>query len=264
METNPKTSTGQIVWLWTAIVISVLVLIISVGAVIGTWVIRGVAIDLNNSVMDGVTRIAETGSGAIVRVQERVNEISTTVSEVQSAVDDVSQNVADKGVILTVLPPEKEENLVNSANQIRETAETITSSLAAAIELYQSINAIPFIDLPRPSDERLQEINTGVQEIESGVDQFTGEVQQFRDNASAEVDQLSQAAGAVKSRLQTTEGNLDQLHADVEQLQSSAQSFKVTFARITTIVAIISTLVFLWVIYGMVVLIQKSLQGLRT
>lgn len=262
METKTEINTGRKVWLWTAVVISVLVLVISVGLVIGTWVIRGVAIETNNNLMDGITNIAETGSVAAVRVQERINEASTTVSEVQSAVDDVSQNVADRGVILTVLPPEKEQNLVDTASQIRETVQTVTDSVTAAVDLYQSINAIPFVSLPQPAESKVQEIQTNAQEIESSINQLRSNVQEFRDNASAEVDRLSDAAGVVKTRLQTSEANLDQLHANLEQIQASSQAFKSTFALYATIGAIIFTLLFLWVIYGMVVLIQKSLKDL--
>lgn len=266
METEKKSSTlttGQRVWLWSAVVISVIVLALSAIGIIGTWIVRGAAIDLNNSLMDGVSQIASTGSATAEKVKSRVNEVNTNIAEIESAVNDVSQNIADKGVLLTVLPPEKEENLVSKVTQIRETAETITSAVSAALDLYKSINAIPFVSLPKPEEGVVQEIQTGVQDMQTSVQELTDSIHEFRDNASARVDRVANAVGNAKDRLQKTEDNLDRLSSELTTLQTSAQNFKSTFATLMTVLTLIITLFLAWVIYGMVILIMKNWAELK-
>ncbi len=256
-------STGHKVWLWTAIVVSVIVLVLAAGGLIGTWVVRGVVIDLNNSVMDGVIKLSAAGEEAAGRVGIRIDELNNKVAEIESAVDQVSQNVSDKGLVMTLLPPEKEQNLINTADQIGETVNTIKSSIGAALDLYKSIDAIPLVNLPKPKEETVQELGSGVEEIQAGVDQLAADIQDFRDDASAGVSKVSAAVGEVNGRLQTTTDNLAAVESELSVLQTSAEVFKGTVKTIATIVSIVTTLLLLWVVYGMVIVIRASWDDLQ-
>ncbi|MDX1415104.1 MAG: hypothetical protein R3293_12985 [Candidatus Promineifilaceae bacterium] len=256
-------STGQKVWSWAAVVISVIVLIVAAGSIIGTWVVRGIAIDVNNGLMDGVIRVAGIGDEAANRAGTRIGEISSGVGEIESAVDEVAQNVSDQGLILTLLPPEKEQNLINKAEQIGDTVRTITSSIEAALALYQSVNSIPFVDLPQPATETVQTVESGVEDLRADIDSLATSVQEFRDGAAGEVSRISSAAGQVRARLQTSEGNLADLELELTDLQTRAEAFKGRFSTLVTIISIVITLVLLWVVYGMVIVIRKYLNDLN-
>ena len=256
-------SLGRKIWLWTAIVISVIVLIEAAVGVFGVWVGRGVVIDLNNSLMDGITKLASVGEETAVRIEGRVERLNDAVTEVESAVDQVSQNVSDKGLFLTLLPAEKEQNLADRAKEISETVNTITASFEAAHQLYKSIDSIPFVSLPKPKEERLQELESGIEEISSSVGQLRSDIQDFRNGAASEISKISSAAGKVSDRLQQTQSNLTAVESELKTIQTSAQDFKGTFSTLITIATIITSLFLLWVIYGMVIVIRDSWADLK-
>ena len=256
-------STGWKVWSWTAIVISVIVLILAAAGVIGVWVGRGVAIEVNNGLMDGVIKLSNVGEQASSRLGMRIGEIKSEVGEIETAVDEIAQNVSDKGVILTLLPPEREQNLVNKAENVAETVNTITASIESAVQLYQSVNSIPFVSLPGPKEETAQELAAGIQEFQASVDQLASDIQDFRDGAATEVSKISGAAGRVNDRLKTSEDNLAKLESELSDIQVAAENFKGRFSTMITILTIVITLILIWVVYGMVILIRKYLDDLK-
>lgn len=256
-------STGQKVWSWTAIVVSVIVLILSAAGVIGVWVGRSVAINVNNGLMDGVIGLATVGEEAANRLSTGFGELSSGVGEIEAAVDEVAQNVSDKGLVRTLLPPEKEQNLVNTADNIAETVNTITASIESAFSLYESIDSIPFVNLPKPKEETVQELDSGIKEIQDSVDQLATDIQDFRDGAASEVSKISGAAGEVSSRLETSENKLAALEGEMSDLQTAAEDFKGRFSTMITILTIVITLLLIWVVYAMVIVIRKYLDDLN-
>ena len=128
MEQKESISTWRRVWVISAIIISVLVILLSVAGSVGIWIGRSVAINVNDSLMEGVDQLASTGRQGATRLGEGVTEIQTAVGEVESAVDEVAQNISDKGLVLTLLPPEKEQKVLDTADQVSETLNSITSA----------------------------------------------------------------------------------------------------------------------------------------
>lgn len=248
---QPVMSTGRRVWLWSAIVISVLVLILTLGGIVGTWVARGAAIDVVNGLMDGIDRLAGAGRDGTGLVNSRVGELRATVGEVESAVDEIAQNVSDRGLILTLLPPEKEQELITRAERIKETADSILAAIEAAIDLYTTIDNIPLVNLPRPDEEKLQAVQSDIQAIQDGVDQLTTDIQQFRDDAAAQVGRVSAAAGEINGLMGTAEQTLAQIDEDLARVQTRAQELAGQVATIATLAAIVITLILAWIVYAL-------------
>ena len=257
MEQKESLSTGRRIWAITAIVISVLVLLLSAAGTVGTWIGRGVAIDVNDSLMEGVNQLAGAGRQGATRLGEGVDEIRASVGEVESAVDQVAQDVSDKGLVMTLLPPEKEEKIVNTADNIGETLNTITSAVETAFDLYKAVDDIPLVNLPKPDEAKVQALNDDVQEIQDGVDQLAADIQEFRDGAASGVSKISAAAGKVIGRLETTSQNLSELDSSLADLQTRANDWQGRFRTMATILAVVVTLVLIWVIFAMVSLIMK-------
>lgn len=257
MEQKESLSTGRRIWAITAIVISVLVLLLSAAGTVGTWIGRGVAIDVNDSLMEGVDQLASAGRQGATRLGEGVDEIRASVGEVESAVDQVAQDVSDKGLVMTLLPPEKEEKIVNTADNMGETLDSITSAVETAFDLYKAVDDIPLINLPKPDEAKVQALNDNVQEIQDSVDQLAADIQEFRDDAASGISKISAAAGKVNGRLGTTSQNLSALDSNLADLQTRANDWQGRFRTIATILAVVVTLVLIWVIFAMVSLIMK-------
>ncbi len=257
MEQTKSLSTGYRIWAIAAIIISVLVLLLSAAGTVGIWVARDAAVDVNDTLMESVDQLAGAGRKAASRLGDGVGEIQGFVVEVELAVNELAQNVSDKGVVMTLLPPEKEQKIVDTANNIGETLNSITSAVETAFDLYKSVDDIPFVNLPKPEETRVQALDDNVQEIQESVDQLADDIQDFRDGAASEVSKISAAAGEVNDRLEITSQNLSNLDNELDDLQTRANEWKDRFRTITMIAALVLTFIFVWTIYAMVVLIKK-------
>jgi uncharacterized phage infection (PIP) family protein YhgE len=235
----------------------VLVLLLSAAGTVGIWIGRGAAIDVNDSLMEGVDQLAGAGRQGATRLGEGVDEIRVSVGEVESAVDEVAQDVSDKGLVMTLLPPEKEEKLVNTADNISEILNSITSVVETAFDLYKAVDDIPLVNLPKPEEAKVQALTDDVQEIQDGVDQLAADIQDYRDGAASGVSKISEAAGKVNDRLETTNQNLSDLDSNLADLQTRANDWQGRFRTMATIIALVVTLFLIWIIFAMVNLIMK-------
>jgi methyl-accepting chemotaxis protein len=257
MQDNGSNSTGRQVWAVAAIIFSVLVLLLAATGIVGTWVGRSAAIRVNDNLMDVVDRLAGTGLEGISRLGEGIDEINSFVVEVEAAVNELAESVSEKGVIMTLLPPEKEEKVISKADEIGATVESIVSAVESALDLYQTVDDIPFVNLPKPSEADVGTLESSVQEIQDSVAQLATDIQDFRDGAASEVGRISEAAGEVSGRLEETSQNLSDLNSELADLQIRAEEWKSSFRTYSAVAAVVVTLVLLWIIYAMVVLIMK-------
>jgi X-X-X-Leu-X-X-Gly heptad repeat protein len=250
-------STGRKIWIWTAIVISALMLALMVGGIFGTWAIRGVAVDVVSAALNGIHEVAGVGREAVGKIDGGVTELRTKIGDVEDAVDQVSQNVSDSGVVMTLLPPAKEQELVRIASEIKATVASIVGVFEAASGMWQSIDRLPFVNLPELQAEKATKLEAGVQDISDGVNQLATDIQQFRDGAAGKIDTVSSAAGTVNTRLGTTQDNLATLDSELDLVQTRALELIDTFRTVATILAIVAILMQAWIIYALVVLIMK-------
>jgi methyl-accepting chemotaxis protein len=236
---------------------------LSAAGTIGTWIGRGVAIDVNTSLMEGVDQLASTGRQGATRLGEGVEEIQSAVGEVESAIDELAQDISDQGLVMTLLPPEKEQKVVDTTDKISETLSSITSAVETAFDLYKAIDNIPLINLPKPDEAKVQALDNDVQEIQESVDQLAADIQEFRDGAASGVSEISAAVGEVNNRLERTNQNLSELDSYLADVQTQANYWNDRFRTITTISSIVVTLILFWIIYAMVNLIMKYWAELR-
>jgi uncharacterized phage infection (PIP) family protein YhgE len=158
---------------------------------------------------------------------------------------------------MTLLPPEKEEKIVNTADNIGEILNSITSVVETAFDLYKAVDDIPLVNLPKPEEAKVQALNDDVQGIQDGVDQLAADIQEYRDGVATGVSKISEGASKVNGRLETTSQNLSDLDSNLADLQTRANDWQGRFRTIATIIAVVVTLFLIWVIFAMVNLIMK-------
>lgn len=121
-KTNPVSwYTGRRFWLWTAVVISLLVLILATGSIVGVWVSRSIAIQTVNSILDGVYHMATVGREGVAELDKGASELYLLNLEINAGLTQLGQKVSDRSVVMTLLPPEKVQSLEDSARSFRTT-----------------------------------------------------------------------------------------------------------------------------------------------
>ncbi len=171
---------GKKIWYGAVIAISVLVLLFSTVGVVGTWVIQSKLSDATVALLLAAENAAGRAQEVIAQAQDpllEIQQVSTKVADVSSK---LSQNVQDEGLLKLLLPPEQEQKLVNLATKAQDTLATIHEVLSTAANLYQAIDQMPFVSLPTPGLEKVEEVEQTVSEIRISIEELKGRVAEVR------------------------------------------------------------------------------------
>lgn len=257
METQAKQNRhiGKKIWYSFIIFISVLVLIISAVGAVGTWYVER---SLSDAVV-GVFEVVYQSAGGLRNVGTRLNQsggeirqISTNVSEVSK---NISQNIADKGLIATLLPQEQEQNLTAKLGELQDSFNNIKDLVFAGINLYTAIDKLPFINLPMPSQEKIDQALAAITNIQTTADELRQTVQDFRQNASGEIGKVTAIADKVTQSIDELSVRLGELDSNLANLQAFAQKMQQILPNILFAAAIVLTLLFVYLIYSQVEMI---------
>ena len=219
-------STGKRVFSIVSIIISGLVLVFAVATIIGTWTTLGTVIDIATGVLEGVDQLAQVARNGTDRLDIGLTNLHEGLDEVTLAIDKISQNVEDKGLIITLLPPEKEQKLENTAERLSDGITSVKGTIEAAIELKQAIDRIPFVDLPQLDPQKVQATEESINSIRSDIDELAADIQDFREGAATDISKLSTATSNISDRLETPQENVAQINSRLEALQTAVNRLK--------------------------------------
>ncbi len=256
-------SIAQRIFAVASIILSVLVLLLSATGMPGAWVARSVAIDVATGVLDGVAHLAQAGQDRIGRLDTELTNVRQEVGEVEATSDRIAGEVEDKGLVLTLLPPEKEQELGASVQQVVDGLVSVREVVQAVIELRDSIDRLPFVSLPAPDQERVQAMEDGISSVRNGLDDLKADIRQLREGTASEVSKISTAASNINHELETAQQDLAQVDGRLVALQAEVDQLRQRIATLLTIAAVVTTLLLAWVSYAMVVVIRRAWMDLR-
>lgn len=258
------TSTSQRVFAWFSIVVAVLVLLLALAGIIGTWVGGSAVSTAGVELMVSVEKISGAARTSIGVISTDVGDIRSQVAAVGDATSRLGQNVNDKGLVLTLLPEEKEQKLQATADRIKAAFEGIREVLASAIAMYQSIDRLPFVSLPKPDAERLASIQQGVDGLEQEVQEIRSQIVAIRAGAADAIGKVTGAVTRVNDRLGRIESELTNIDGQLANVQAVALRLQSLIPTVFIITAILVTLFLVWVIYSQVVVIRLALAKIRS
>ena len=237
-------------------IFSVLVLLLSLTGIAGTWIVRN---RLNTDLVDIVTaaeaRVSATKQGLdrleAVLAQAR-SHITTVEQDVQAFGADLEQNRP----LLAAISDKLGLNLAPLLDSAREIMTTVRETVVAVDSAIEAINAIPFVSVPVPELE-------SVKKLSQDVDNFRTEVQNLR---TAIEQRRSEIIGGAISFVTTPTSQLgsalDEMQAAISDysqqlsgVQEELAAFKSAIRRWLTWTAVISTLILLWLVFSQSVLL---------
>ena len=231
------------------------ILICAVGA-IGTLVITKPVSDAAVALLE----VVENGAGGMRQAASRVDgllgEAQQVTIGIAQSVGQVSENISDQGLVLTLLPEEQELKLVSLAEQIRETFATVNELVASGLQMYRTIDRMPFISLPGPDPEQVDSIQVTLDNVRSDVSEARSAIQEVRSGATAKVDRVTGAVVLLSERLQEGRDNLAALDSDLAAVQEQADQLQQVIPTVLAVVAILLTLFLVYVGYTQVEVIR--------
>ena len=101
--------------------LSGLILLFCLAGIIGVWVVERPLSDATVTLLRVVENSTKVVRTATSRVDQTLAAVQAKTAEISDASNQLSQNVTDKGLVLVLLPEEKEQQLVETASSIQDT-----------------------------------------------------------------------------------------------------------------------------------------------
>ena len=248
---------------YLVIVLSAIVILLAAVTLFGTWSMLSKASTTVVDLLNTVEKTAITINSALDRVTERLDQAHGLAQEFQSGATQISQGVKDQGIILTLLPLLKDEQLKGSVQSIQDTFAGLKDTLGTFAYWIEVIGKIPFLNLVGLDSSKLQGISDKISGLQATVEKITSATAEIRAQAAGGVEKLATAVSSFDAQLTEINNNLTELRSMLEKVQTSAGQLKTIIPSLFTTFAFVLTLFLGWVIYSQVVLIRLSLQGLR-
>jgi hypothetical protein len=243
------------------LVIAVLVIVLSVGGIVGAW-------GINNAVSNITLKIfsvVQTGAGVVDAAVGRVDTlVQTARSEVQQAnqmVTSAASNLQENHPVLTALSERLETRLGPTVDKIQEAVAPVHDVLVTVSSAVSFANSVPFIQERAPRLDQLDQTLTELSGLAADVQQLRTTL---RTAVTEKADQLTQGvataltdlAARIDGRLAEVQSNVQALQSDIAALQARLQTLQSVLLLLFNLIALLATLVYIWVIYSQVVVIR--------
>lgn len=251
------------------ILIAVLVLVISLGGIVGAWWANSVASDVTNrvfSVVNSGVTVAETG---VQRAGQLVGDGRAEVQNASDTVTAVGQNLQENSPVLTALNDRLETRLGPTVELISTTLEPAVNALNTVDQVLGVLNAIPFIQQDTPKLDKLSAAVDGLIQLGADVEQFRTTLSETvvggkNELTSEAVTVVTDIATRIDTRLAGLEEAIQGVQTGIDDLQVRSAALNSRLLRIYDLAALALTLFLLWVIYSQIVVIRNQWRGLRT
>lgn len=248
--------TGHRIWDGAAIFISGLMILICVLGIAGLWFTERALSNSVIQVLDAFVDVSESIRRVPQGVDLKLEEMQAVSTSISTAAEEISQKVTDKGLVLLFLPEEKEQNLVELSTSVKDRVSMIRETLSAGLDIYRTMNQLPFVNLPVPGQEKVDQVGESIEAVQSAVNQLESEITAFRSGASDRIDRVGQGADLLTSRIDQSRKRLADLDARLVVVQEELEELKQTLLRILILAAILITLLLVWVLYSQIELLR--------
>ncbi len=245
-----------------AIVVSVLVIVLSVGGILGAW-------GINNALSSFTVKVFGVIQGGVQIVDNAVGRVDSLVqtarNEVQQAGQSVTSMAADLQAnhpLLTALNERVETRLGPGIDKIQEALSPVHDALTTVSSAVSFANSLPFVQERAPRLDQIDQTLTRLTTLGADVQQFRSTIRAL---AEEKADKLTQAAqdaltglvSRIDDGLANVQSQVQALQADIADLQGRLEQRQSQLLFIYSLVAVVITLLFAWVIYSQVVVILR-------
>ena len=233
-----------------------LILLLSAIGILGVWLIQRPLSDTTISLLHVVETSAKVIRASGDRVDQALAAFETQIQEIATASDQLSHNVIDKGMVMVLLREEKEQQLMKAAASIRATYQSVRGSIALGLDVYRSLNRLPFVSLPGPDEDQMDKVETSITGLQEKVKIFRSEIADFRTGVASKIDKVTATAILLNNDVSQTRNNLAQLDARLAALEALSIHLQKIIPAIFLTMAVILTLILGFLIFTQVEVIR--------
>jgi methyl-accepting chemotaxis protein len=265
IEGGYQMSVFKRILLYAGMVISVIMLLIGLAGVIGTW-------SLNTPVTETILEVLSPINTTLQRVESISHEVVAALTEVSAALDTADQRVQDKGgeitessIVLEIVSEILGEDVQPKIDEAADSIRGVYDTLGAIEEAIQAFNAVPLVGLEVPGGEEITQLRTGMEETALAVSDSVEELQQKKEETVTEaVDRVTEPLNRINTRVEETRAEMSDFEARFGAASDELTYVQSQVPRWIDILSIVITLILAWLMLSQVavfVLCLKYLQG---
>ena len=237
-------------------VVSALVLVLTLAGIVGVWSVRSqLAGDLV-----GILTAAEAKANA---AQQQLDQLDATLAQARDQVAAVEQQVQEVGTnleqnepLLTAISDRLGVNLAPLVDRARGLMATIRETAAAVNSIVEAVNALPFISTPLAGLEGLNELSQEIEGFQTEVQNLRTAIEQRRTEIiQGAVSIITTPTSQIVSRLDAIQARVSGYSQQLVTVQEGLSTLKSTVESGLTWLAVILTLMLLWLAFSQVALL---------
>ena len=237
---------------YLAMFLSIDVLIASVLALIFMWLAFIAAGNALGNLFVAAQRATAVADKALLQVDNSMVDFGSKAAALSNDVAQIGQNVADKGVIATLLPPDKETVFTDKVNEVKQTVAEVKDAIDSVRNFMQAFKAIPFIQTPNLDDSLLGKLDDAIKKVEDLVGQIKQGIENLRTGIAGAIDQVSSALAQLSDAVFQARFPVAQLRAYVQ----AANQVILPFLQVATpifflVVGAIFSILYVWTAFVM-------------
>ena len=263
MTSENNTHMGKKILYSLVIGISGLILLVSLAGIIGVWVVERPIADAAVSVLKVVENSSQVIRQANSRVDQTLAALEAKTTDIANSSQQLSQNVNDKGLVMVLLPEEKEQQLTETADSVRDTYSGIRESIANGLDLYRSINRIPFVSLPGLSDDQVEKLESGIAQTQTLVTTLRSGIADIRSGVTGAIDKVSATADLLTKEILRARDASAQVDSSLAALEALSIRLQQVIPGVLIIIAVILSLIFAFLIFTQVEVIRLYIDRWR-
>jgi len=245
-----------------AIGLSALVLLFFIGMITGIWVVQARVASSVVNMLGTADNTAQIMRDGIVKVDTGLETLAKYISSVEAASAQLSQNITDKGLVLSLLPTGMEQELTTAVQSVQDDLTAIRDSLNTFTDMAQAIDRLPFIALPDLAS--VNKLQSWVSQIMTQVDNLKAGISEFRSLAAANTSKITEAITNLNSLLTGFRADLALVDTQLSSIQTQSRHLQKIIPTYLLLTAIVVTLMGLWIGYSQVMMILRAVSHSRS
>jgi phage-related protein len=228
-------------------VVSILVLLLSLTGIVGTWIVRDKLSTALVGIVTNAETMATTAKQGLDQLDATLTQPGDQVAALEQGVQTLGTNVEENKPLLTALSDQLKATLGPLLDTARELMTSLGEAVAALNSAIEAINAIPFLSAEIPEitaldklSQDLESFGNEVEDLLTTIDLKSSEI--VNGVTSILTTPLSKVGGAL-DQMQATISGFSQQVGDVQQRLSNLES---DIPKWLTWGAVILTVVLLW------------------
>jgi hypothetical protein len=240
----------------TVMVFSVLLIILLVAGIVGSWIV-------NASLTDGIVRVSTGIDTVLANTDNALARLDTAVSGARQRVDlfdetvaAAGENLAEDPVLLSAIAERLDLGIAPAVEDVRGTVQSIRETILVAQNTVQALNALPFVSIGGSvaDDGKLQTLSDALTSLTDGVREIRDGLRATRAGAiTGVVTRLGQGTSRLDAELATIETTVSGTGARVSALRREVSELKSTLTFWLDTASVLITLIMLWLILAQVV-----------